>query len=60
MTYGCHAGTNEEDSRLVAAFFHASGLDAFLRMTAAVAHRKSAIRTASVKGSMGAASLTSD
>jgi hypothetical protein len=33
-------------------------LEVLLRMTAAVAHRNRAIRTASVSGSMGAASLT--
>ena len=44
----------EEESRLVVGFFHASGFEVFLRMTAAVAHRNRAIRTASVSGSMGA------
>ena len=41
----------EEGSPLAAGFFHASGLEVFLRMTATVAHRNRTIRTASVKGS---------
>ena len=52
MTGRCHADTLEEESRLVAGFFHASGLEVLLRMTAAVAHRNRAIRTASVRGSI--------